>query len=84
MGFYIHMHVDKEFPTAAKRDTAMKAIAKVLIAQGFYAGETDFQAREDVEFISGIGGKLTQITTVEVAGTQLPKPVVEPDPIVVV
>ena len=80
MAYYIHLHLhhDKEFATAAKRDSAMKAIAKVLTTHGFYASEVDFQAREDVEFISGTGGRLTQTTTVDVAGTQLPDPIVEP------
>lgn len=74
MGYYIHLHVDKEFGTKDKRDTAMKAIAKVLVAQGFLAGETDLQAREDVEFTASDGAKVTQLRSVTVAGAELPYP----------
>jgi len=75
MAYYIHLHLlhDKEFLTRAKRDAAMKAIGKVLTAQGFYSDEVDFQAREDMLFVSDVGVTLKRPTTVDVAGTTLPE-----------
>ena len=83
MGYFIHLHVDKEFDTQAARDAANIAIAKVMSEHGFVKGETDLQAREEKTFTADDGTKVTHLVTVTVAGAELARPVIAPDSLTV-
>ena len=80
MAFYIHLHTngDKEFSTTLKRDTAIKAIAKVLTTYGFTSADVHLQALDDKTFTASDETTMTQARPVLVEGAVLSDPIAEP------